>query len=78
MTSILGRAVLNAYVVALCAGSGYKPALIADQTDELRQHWESAGQKAFSGEEGEERRSKVVEGVLQGGGGGWCDEQVSR
>lgn len=77
MTSILGRAVLNAYVVTLCAGSGYQPALVTEQSEDLRQQWETAGKKLFAGDEGEERRAKVVEGVLEGGGGGWCDEQVS-
>lgn len=77
MTSILGRAVLNAYVVALCAGSGFQPALIANQLDGSHQQWERLGQKLFASEEGEETLGKVVEGVLEGGGGGWCDEQVS-
>lgn len=83
MALVVGRRVLGAFVIALCAGSGLDPKYYRGAEgeeaggDEVR--WEELGTKGFEGEEGGERRREVVEGVLGGGGAaGWCDEQVSR
>jgi hypothetical protein len=82
MALVVGRRVLGAFVIALCANSGlegkyYRNAEGEDGGDEAR--WEDMGGKAFAGKEGEEKRREVVEGLLSGGGtAGWCDEQVSR
>jgi COP9 signalosome complex subunit 4 len=83
MALVVGRRVLGAFVIALCAGSGLDPKYYRGAEgeeaggDEVR--WEELGTKGFEGDEGGDRRREVVEGVLGGGGAaGWCDEQVSR
>lgn len=81
MAMVVGRQVLSAFVLALCAGSGVSEKVLnyvlADSSIE-RQKWESLGQNAFKGDRGEEVRGEVVDGVLAGGSGsGWCDDQVS-
>ena len=69
---VVGRRVLGAFVKSLCAGSGMPSPKLEDDED-----WESKGSIAFSGDEGEDGRRIVVEGVLGTEGmGGWCDEQV--
>ncbi|RSH91532.1 hypothetical protein EHS25_009831 [Saitozyma podzolica] len=82
MALVVGRRVLGAFVIALCAGSGLDPKYYRGAEgeeaggDEAR--WEELGTKGFEGEEGGERRREVVEGVLGGGGAaGWCDEQTT-
>ena len=81
----VGRRVLDSYVLALCAGSGfdiksvsgYTPAEDAVNEQDIS-HWTSLGTSAFATERGEEVRKEVVEGVVEGGASaGWCDEQVS-
>lgn len=79
---VVGRRVLGAFVTALCAGSGLpEPSRIrSNEVDEADDDakWEKMGREAFAGEQGEDKRREVVEGVLSGGPtGGWCDEQVS-
>lgn len=80
MATVVGRRVLGAFVIALCAGSGISKRTpmsgeAEDGGDEEK--WEGMGREAFPGEKGAEMRRDVVEGVLEGGGTGWCDEQVS-
>ncbi len=81
MATVVGRRVLGAFVIALCAGSGMARTItISGEGEESgdEEKWDTVGKKAFRGEKGAEVRREVVEGVLSGGGtGGWCDEQVS-
>lgn len=77
-----GRRVLEAFVTALSGGSGFDKKSVpgitsSDLSGEETAAWAGAGEEALKGEEGEEARSKVVEGVLEGGvQAGWSDEQV--
>ena len=80
MTMVIGRRVLNLFVAALCAGSGFDKRSIPGQSEKEddEAEWDERGSKAFKGDEGESVRQTVVEGLLaRGGGSGWCDEQVS-
>lgn len=81
----VGRRILDSYVLALCAGSGFDIKSVAGYTpaeDAVNEqdisHWTSLGTSAFGTDRGEEVRKDVVEGVVDGGASaGWCDEQVS-
>lgn len=78
---VVGRRILGAYVIALCSGSGMKPSDVSiSGTEEGNEDgdWRALGEKCFQGEQGEEGRRDVVEGVLGASGlAGWCEEQVS-
>lgn len=77
-----GRKVLEAYVTALSGGSGFDTQSVpgvssSDLSAEEPANWAAMGGEAFKGEDGEEVRLKVVEGVLEGSvQAGWSDEQV--
>jgi COP9 signalosome complex subunit 4 len=89
MAMVVGRRVLGSYVAALCGGSGLNASgKEVDPTDISAgaagsvtsgdEEWWKKGEEVFIGDEGEELRKAVVEGVLNPGGmTGWCDEQVS-
>jgi hypothetical protein len=74
---VVGRTVLGAYVSALTGGvdSLKKPA--GDDVAEEKK-WADTGAEVFKGENGQEMRKEVVEGVLVPGGlATWCEEQAS-
>ncbi|KAK1922282.1 hypothetical protein DB88DRAFT_390410 [Papiliotrema laurentii] len=81
----VGRRVLDSYVLALCAGSGFDIKSVAGCTpaedagnEQDISHWTSLGTSAFGTDRGEEVRKDVVEGVVDGGASaGWCDEQMT-
>lgn len=82
MTLGAGRRALEAYITALSGGSGFDRNValgntLSDLSEEEVNHWSQVGATAFQGEEKEDVRLKVVEGVLSGGmQAGWSDEQV--
>jgi COP9 signalosome complex subunit 4 len=81
MAMVIGRRVLGAFVIALCAGSGLDSKLAAGAEEDAddTEKWDKLGSEAFADEEGKERRREVVEQVLgEGKTQGWCDEQVSK
>ena len=67
-------------MIALCAGSGSERTFRTENVEEIgdEEIWDNMGKQAFKGDNGEELRREVVQGVLgTGGTGGWCDSEVS-
>ncbi|TYJ52145.1 hypothetical protein B9479_007270 [Cryptococcus floricola] len=82
ITSVLGRRVLGAFLVAVTAGTtlelkGTATIPLDEEGEGDKAKWEELGKQAFQGEKGEEARREVVEGILQGGNLGGSDEQVA-
>lgn len=78
---VVERRVFGALVLALCAGSDLGEAhtkLAYDPDMEDTSRWEQLGREAFAGEEGEERREKIVTEVLGGEPAPAWGDQVSR
>lgn len=75
---VVERRVFGAFVLALCAGSDLeethtKLAYDPDMGDTDK--WEQLGRAAFEGEDGDEKREQVVNGVLEGGpAAAWGDQ----